>query len=55
MDRQSQSPQLGEHGIGGVGEVGNGVEQRAVEVDEDGFYGHQTFASSARSAAMMEL
>jgi hypothetical protein len=52
---------LGEHEVGGVGEVGDGVEQGAVEVEEHRarreacVHPHAfTAASSARSAPRME-
>jgi len=48
------APQGDEQPLEALGEVGDGIEQGAVEVEGDGFEAHQTFSSSPRRAAMME-
>jgi hypothetical protein len=49
IDRKFRTPQLTHHAVGGGGEVGNGVEQGAIEVDGDGAdRGHRRNHSMAR-------
>ena len=45
---------LVEHPPAGLGQIGDGVEQRAVEIEGDRFEMHQTLASSPRRAPMIE-
>ena len=59
--RPQRSAKLGQHQVGGVGEIGDGVEQGAVEIEQHRTGGEArgcahaaTVASSARRAAMME-
>mgnify|MGYP000715226624 CR=1 FL=1 len=46
--------QFRQRAVAGLGEVGDGVEQRAVEIEGDRFEMHQTLASSLRRAPMIE-
>jgi len=48
--------ELAEHAIRGGGEIGRGVEQRAVEIEENRADGHPAaLASAARIAAIVAL
>jgi hypothetical protein len=54
----AREPEIGEHRVRRRGDVGCGVEKRAVEVAEDGAeaaHAHPADASAARIAAIVAL
>jgi hypothetical protein len=44
-----------EHAVAGLGQIGHGIEQGTVKVEGNRLETHQTLASSARKAPMIEL